>query len=204
MSSKSKLFVSVAAIVLTILSAAIAIAIVYASKNVTIQSSVNIYYTASGDISGTLAGYFKHSKGGVMGYQGLGSVELEDGSGALDTTAIMDLQLSDEEDYVMFRFDFTNTNTKYAYTAQLIYEDNVTGGYSPDVNIDISYGVDENTTSGSKTNLDYKDNKCDLGEIIVDENTFTEQSYFVKIKLESDNKDAEFSGSFIWQITLNN
>ena len=204
MSSKSKLFVSVGAIVLTILSAAIAIAIVYASKNVTIQSSVNIYYTASGDISGTLAGYFKHSKGGTTGYQGLGSVELEDGSGSLDTTAIMNLQLSDEEDYVMFKFDFTNTDTKHAYTAVLIYEDNFTGGYSPDTNILISYGEDENTTSGNKTTTDYIDNKCDLGEIVVDENTFTPQSYYVKIKLESDDDDAEFSGSFIWQITLNN
>ena len=202
MNSKSGLFITIGAVVLTVLSAAIAIIMVFASKNVTIQSSVNIAYTASGDISGILSGSFRHSKSGV-GNQVLGSVELGEGSGTLNT-AVINLQLRDLQDYVLFKFDFTNRDTQNAYIAELKYEDNITGGYSSDKNIVVSYGYDENTTLGSVTSSDYINNKCNLGSIEVQKGSFTAQSYFVKIKLESVDDDAEFSGSFVWQITLNN
>ena len=205
MNSKRKWFISIGAMVLVVLAAVIAIAVVYAANNVTIQSQVKITYEAAGDIAGKVTGAYKHGDGGS--YTSLGEVEFN-GSGTDPITKTlnnaMNIALNGEDDYVIFRFGFTNTNGSNLYNGVLKYMDDSTDPNEADSNIVISYGSSEDVTEGTKvsdgTGGFSGKSDTEFGDVTIPANTASEVYYYVKVMLVSKVQDAEFSGTFKWEL----
>ena len=194
MRRKRVLIITIGAIIILILAAGIAAGTVIASTNITIKSNVNVSYQVTKDIYGSVSAEYNHA-GSTYG---IGSIvykgnELEGDTQNLDVNKVIDLSV--KNDYVEFMFHFTN-NGNYDYIASLSYIDNETAPLQKDSNIVI-------LTKSSLTNNYELVSNGSFPTLNVPYNLEGKITYYVKVQLNSISKDAEFSGTFKWNLVSN-
>lgn len=199
MDSKRKMIISITVFAVAILAIVITMVSVLAAQNVTVNSSINITYTAD-KIKGVVTGHYSvagdaNVKIGEINYLGTE----DDGAKNLNNGTLNISGVTKTKNYVEFIFTFTNSGST-EYTATLKFTDNTAATSLEDDNIAMAYKGGlvtdyANVTTG--TNGVYS-----LGQLTVPAGTSTPISYYVKVSIPKTHLDASFSGSFAWNIAL--
>ena len=190
MDTKKKLIISASAFVVVLVATIVAVVSVLAATKVTVNSNVNITYTANGDVLGSIAVAAKNSKGTAVGTSG--SKNLTAATGATETLGSYSSLTLDNSDNKTITFTFTLTNSSPVsdYTAKLKF----TPGADPVHNVKMYTGTAEaSLTEITSTNFP--------SMASFDVNKSETKTFVVKIELNDPNDDARFIGTFAWELT---
>jgi hypothetical protein len=188
MNAKKKLIITACSFAMVILAAVVAIIAVLAAQNVTIKSSINITYSAD-DIYGSVRTSYKLE--GDADYTAWGETITFDEQTEQNSESTLDdpkFKLTSNKSYVIIKFDFKKKNADVDnFSVELQYSS------TKATNIAVTYGTDEDNISNVATSTMFS------GTEISTSADYT--SLYVKIAIESVEKDADFSGDFTWSLS---
>ena len=184
MKSKKKLIIALSSFAFVLVAAVVTVTAVLAAANQAITSNVSVVYTAK-QVAGTVTASYKVGAGSEtsMGSVTYTGAEAPDLSKVLTPNANITLTADETADGVtvkpvVFTFTFTNTGSA-AYTATLTYTD----ADNDDANVEMT------TSANLVSNV-----------ITIPANTTNPITVTVTVTLENVALNAEFSGSFKWEL----
>lgn len=215
MSTRTKIVLSIGAMCLVAVMSIAAVVAVFAARQQTIQSSINVSYTAK-EVEAMVKANWYEGSGSAQPMKVGGSSSGDDSinftaggpsqTGALSPTKET-IELSESNNYVVFEYIFENTGKEFI--AKLSYADD---GNSADENVNIYAGCSDNGTQKTTSNLATGDSDVkklenkQSGDFL----TFTvpngkegKQTWYayVVIAINAIGDDAGFSGTFTWDLT---
>lgn len=205
MKSKSKLIITLAAVVLALIASAVAIVAVVAAQNVTINTSnISIYYTAT-NIVGDVGAYYKFapdddtsisstSNDGTIGTISYDGSELD---GKVTDWSFSSAKTFSRTNNALF-FLYTFTNESNLYNAKCTYTKTAAA------NIEISYKV----KTGAGDYGDYTTINVNGGDFNFDVPAVTTSptrtngtaSCIIMVKIVDVNLNADFKAGFSWAL----
>lgn len=191
MNSKRKTIITMSIIAFVLVVAITALAIVFASAQQTIKTTIKITYKAE-DIDGTAKGTYTiggvtQNLTAVKGETVLGSTLVFRASNTEDAGNLLfpeeSLSLTNKNDNIVIEYTYTNTGDKHflatmSFDAELKYN-----------NMIIEYGI----WDLSEQKIKYSESRYAL--VVPSGETL---SYWIKISIKDKSKTANFSGDFNW------
>ncbi len=199
MFTNKKVMITIFSVFSILIVGMIATIIVFASQIQNITSDITITYVAK-DISGSLsASYQIGDNGSPVSLIKAGTSEtkitFDASEGNVNGSLVPqnELELTFEDSYVLFEYEFENYGGK-PYYVTLSYADT----NNDDTNIKVEYSLDKNSSFSTSPVV---------GTIpaAIRENNEMQgagtQSYYIKLSIQDNTKDALFSGRFAWTLS---
>lgn len=219
MESKKKLIVALTSLCSVLLVAIVAMGIVWAATQQTINSNVKVTYTATA-VSGSVSAnyYFGSDTATAMTSdgtaQGATTVTFTDvqanANGALQPQGNIVLQNDDGQTFVIFEYIISNTSTTKGMSAVLTYTDNSTSPNIADTNVYVYAEGTGTQVSSPFTNVATLRGTSNANRLAgttgnLISGTVAANSiayYYILVEIQNLANDAEFSGQFSWNLTV--
>lgn len=199
MKSKKKLMIALLSLCVVVVATIVTVVAVMAATKTKFKGNVVVKYTAT-DVAGTVSANYKLKGTGegvafAGGTDGVLTIdaELQNDVEVGTLAPASNITLTKDNRFVLFTFNFTNSGSR-DYTATISYTDDKADPNAEDANIIIEYSTDNTTFKASSDAQAPKSITVESG----DEDAV--YSFYIKVSIDKIAKDAEFSGSFSWDL----
>ncbi len=175
MTTKKRLIVSLAALCLVMIMMTVSAVAVFAYERQTTTSGVNVTYVAK-HVVGSVKITESYKSDTLKGTATFTGYETADQNTAINPTA---LDLSAENNSVVYKFDFTNSSEENPYIATLSYK-----AGNDDTNMTVEYSADGVTYAASSSSVTVAAGATSV--------------YYVKVTVTDTLKSAVLDGTFTW------